>query len=502
MRKVQPLREVSDPAELRRRSKALQELASFLAQIGLTASFSAPRQKVFERIALAAENEGNCITAAVAYRCSVMDYGTAYLIDRAEVVLRQIDRLRRVCHAAQRPRVSLVYASALLDLATRTGDLAPGIRVAESWLASPMVGEVPVNIKHRFAMQLAIAYFFAGHYDRAAAIEAELTAAEAELDETSQSSFAGLRMELGTLSLIASHPYFAEAIFPLSPDAVCAQRAPEYLRRATAAIQAWPAVDPTHPDTFLRNGHLEDMALVQAAFGEAGSLKAPVPPRGDALRIFRLHKRACALLMNDQPENALAMMRLIQWNPVEQRGTFHVGLLFLLSRIYRHLGDDGMALAAHEDYVKAFSATLLKQRLPVDLPHEPCVAEVHGGADPDGRPGFLVDAIQLIRQAQGMDFTVAGLARDLGISERTLRSAFERFEGMGPRKYFETVRLDSLHAQLTHGCWTRGSLVDLATRYGFTSYSRFLKAYVERFGQRPGAVIRGGPRAVANELRA
>lgn len=96
---------------------------------------------------------------------------------------------------------------------------------------------------------------------------------------------------------------------------------------------------------------------------------------------------------------------------------------------------------------------------------------------------FDLDDTEIIADA---DF----IARDLGISRRSLFYAFQRALGIGPRKYFELQRLHELRRALKAAEADRTSVTELATRYGFTQLGRMAGIYKKHFGETPSETLR------------
>lgn len=82
------------------------------------------------------------------------------------------------------------------------------------------------------------------------------------------------------------------------------------------------------------------------------------------------------------------------------------------------------------------------------------------------------------------------MARDLGISRRSLFYAFQRTLGIGPRRYFELQRLHELRRALKTAKTDQVSVTDLATKFGFTQLGRMAGIYRRHFGETPSETLR------------
>jgi AraC family ethanolamine operon transcriptional activator len=87
--------------------------------------------------------------------------------------------------------------------------------------------------------------------------------------------------------------------------------------------------------------------------------------------------------------------------------------------------------------------------------------------------------------------TVADLSRMVGVSERTLRAAFQDVLGVSPKRYAITERLRAAHDALS--CANPETTVtDVAMTYGFFELGRFAGRYRHVFGEVPSQTLRQG----------
>ncbi len=83
---------------------------------------------------------------------------------------------------------------------------------------------------------------------------------------------------------------------------------------------------------------------------------------------------------------------------------------------------------------------------------------------------------------------VADLCEAAGVSERTLRNAFQSVYGMSPIRFLQLRRLHQVRRALRSG--RVGSVTEAALRYGFGNLGRFAVEYRRLFGERPSLTRR------------
>ena len=101
----------------------------------------------------------------------------------------------------------------------------------------------------------------------------------------------------------------------------------------------------------------------------------------------------------------------------------------------------------------------------------------------------IVDRAEaFIKSHLGEPIAIAQLCRVTGVSERTLRSAFNDVRGKSPKRFVLDARLDRVHDALS--CGRRASVTAVATDYGFYELGRFAGKYKAMFGERPSDTVR------------
>ncbi|GHC48129.1 helix-turn-helix transcriptional regulator [Neogemmobacter tilapiae] len=99
---------------------------------------------------------------------------------------------------------------------------------------------------------------------------------------------------------------------------------------------------------------------------------------------------------------------------------------------------------------------------------------------------LLAEEIMRTRAAEPL--SMAEIARNLGISLRSLQLAFQQVRHMGPRDALNRIRLDMAHHRLL--CAQHGDTVtSIALDCGVSHVSRFAAAYRQSFGEYPAETL-------------
>ena len=121
------------------------------------------------------------------------------------------------------------------------------------------------------------------------------------------------------------------------------------------------------------------------------------------------------------------------------------------------------------------------------------------GCYPAERPSRRVPREQLVARVTTFlsdnisePVTVAELSRTAGVSERTLRAAFQAVIGLSPKQYAITQRLRAVHAALRAAAPGTTTVTDIAMTYGFFELGRFAGRYRHTFGEAPSRTLRHG----------
>lgn len=134
-----------------------------------------------------------------------------------------------------------------------------------------------------------------------------------------------------------------------------------------------------------------------------------------------------------------------------------------------------------------------------------CLAEMNGEVASDDDPSLGVmaqrvdKAERIMREHLSEPLSTEDLATELGVSLRSLQTAFSTIRGMPPRDVLRQMRLD--HARellLTAG--EPPKVTEVALACGMAHFGRFSHAYRLRFGENPSQTrARSNPDAAARK---
>lgn len=145
-----------------------------------------------------------------------------------------------------------------------------------------------------------------------------------------------------------------------------------------------------------------------------------------------------------------------------------------MARVLESLGEEDPA----EDVMRS----LLFQQLTILI-----ARAGHIGAPSSPRRQLVLRAERRFRDRMSEPFTLAALARELGVSTSTLRSAFVQERGMPPRDRFIELRMQHVLARLRTSTLT---LDNLAMLSGFSSASHLSRAVRVATGRSPREIRR------------
>ncbi|MCU0762784.1 MAG: helix-turn-helix domain-containing protein [Hydrogenophaga sp.] len=172
-------------------------------------------------------------------------------------------------------------------------------------------------------------------------------------------------------------------------------------------------------------------------------------------------------------------------------------LLYLKFKALQQLGDAARALTAYKTYARlaaARAAQVPTQRLAVpQRMREPPDAAPIPSLSVGLQPPYLRKAVALLSAQPAHPWSVASLAKAVGVTDRCLRMAFTAHLGLGPAAYILRERLDALRAALLDARRARqpASVQAHAQTLGLRNDSRMVAQYRQRFGERPADTLRG-----------
>jgi len=85
--------------------------------------------------------------------------------------------------------------------------------------------------------------------------------------------------------------------------------------------------------------------------------------------------------------------------------------------------------------------------------------------------------------------SVLDLCREVGVSERTLRYAFQEVRGLSPMAYFKAARLNAVREELKAADADAASVHEVARRWGFRHSGEFAADYRRLFGELPSQTL-------------
>lgn len=109
----------------------------------------------------------------------------------------------------------------------------------------------------------------------------------------------------------------------------------------------------------------------------------------------------------------------------------------------------------------------------------------------DAAPAYLRRAEDLMSRSSDQTLTVAALAAQVGVSERTLHAAFRQFRHATPMSAWKMMRLDQVRASLLAAA-RQGHAVtvaEVALAHGFMHLGHFARSYQARFHERPSHTL-------------
>ncbi len=112
-----------------------------------------------------------------------------------------------------------------------------------------------------------------------------------------------------------------------------------------------------------------------------------------------------------------------------------------------------------------------------------------------GRPKFSREEIirrskNLLEEREGEPLLVGELAAGVGVGERTLRTAFNEYFGVGPVRYLQLRQLNQVHRALRAADPEAVTVSDVLLRHGVWELSRFARRYRRLFGELPSQTLR------------
>jgi AraC family ethanolamine operon transcriptional activator len=101
-------------------------------------------------------------------------------------------------------------------------------------------------------------------------------------------------------------------------------------------------------------------------------------------------------------------------------------------------------------------------------------------------------ALGVIADRADEPVSVAEVAQLTGVTDRTLRYAFEEAYGLSPKQYLQAYRLNKVHRHLRQARKGGRNVSDVANEWGFWHMGQFARDYRRMFGSLPGETLQLG----------
>jgi len=120
----------------------------------------------------------------------------------------------------------------------------------------------------------------------------------------------------------------------------------------------------------------------------------------------------------------------------------------------------------------------------------PLEAECTPGRHVVPRDQLIRRSMDFVEQHEGEYISVEQLAAAAGVSDRTLRTTFQRYFGLAPVRYLNRRTLHQVRRALQSADPTAATVTGIATQFGVWELGRFARDYRLLFGELPSATLR------------
>jgi AraC family ethanolamine operon transcriptional activator len=117
-------------------------------------------------------------------------------------------------------------------------------------------------------------------------------------------------------------------------------------------------------------------------------------------------------------------------------------------------------------------------------------AKTQAGRQSIPRTQIVHEVMDSIESRDSEYLTVPDLAATAGVSERTLRAAFQDYFGMGPARFLRLRTLNLVHKALQVADPAGTTVTRVATQFGVWELGRLAHDYQALFGELPSATLR------------
>lgn len=113
------------------------------------------------------------------------------------------------------------------------------------------------------------------------------------------------------------------------------------------------------------------------------------------------------------------------------------------------------------------------------------------------RNGILRRIDRFWRDHRTDPFDLETLCRETERSPRVIQYTFKELFGVGPRAWFEIMKLNEARRELAATTVAPSTIADVALRWGFTHLGRFSRDYRRLFGETPSQTLRAAGKPVS-----
>jgi len=232
---------------------------------------------------------------------------------------------------------------------------------------------------------------------------------------------------------------------------------------------------------FSGNGRrLDELSLMVAGPGEEFCLAADASSRRWCSLYIPNEKLAHA---NGGATTSLASMRGVFQLPPQRIGRFR--------SVIKQL--DQTVQQAPAAFDSAASQRTAEQKLVCEVCNVlsgPREAEHALGRHVVPRRQIIGMSMNFVDQHDGEHLSIEQLALAAGVSERTLRDAFQQYFGVAPVRYLNRRTLHQVRAALKSADPSRATVTEIATQFGVWQFGRFARDYRFLFREFPSETLR------------
>jgi len=105
-------------------------------------------------------------------------------------------------------------------------------------------------------------------------------------------------------------------------------------------------------------------------------------------------------------------------------------------------------------------------------------------------PRYIREGRTLLEEHIGAPYTIADLAEELGISQRTLQHGFKHYLGFTPKEYQQYIRLNAIRKTILNVKDPAATLSGIAAKYNYSHSGHFSAEYKKFFGESPSETLR------------